>query len=260
MKLALALCALVVFSGCASVTNDSTHPIKIETRVENGPTISGASCTAANDYGQTSFKSGDTFQVRRSSKDLDVTCSVAGQPSASGRAISRANAGMWGNIIIGGGIGAIIDHNKGTAYTYPTWVQLVFGKTLIFDRTAEKEGQPVPGTEPVGAAPAASVSPAPATAPAPAAAAAASLSTPAAPSATSAVAPQAGQSAVTRPAEETGKDSFVAERLARELKCGATPLAKLIGKGPGFENYSFQCTSGEVLILRCEMGNCRALK
>jgi hypothetical protein len=34
-----------------------------------------------------------------------------------GRAISRANAGMAGNIIFGGGIGAIIDHNKGTAYS-----------------------------------------------------------------------------------------------------------------------------------------------
>ena len=59
-------------------------------------------------------------------------------------------AGMAGNIIFGGGIGAIIDHNKGTAYTYPTWVQLVFGKTLVFDRSAEKDGQPVMGTEPVG--------------------------------------------------------------------------------------------------------------
>ena len=67
-----------------------------------------------------------------------------------GRAISRANAGLAGNIIFGGGIGAIIDHNKGSAYTYPTWVQLVFGKTLVFDRSAEKEGMPVMGTEPVG--------------------------------------------------------------------------------------------------------------
>jgi hypothetical protein len=61
---------------------------------------------------------------------------------------------MWGNIILGGGVGAIIDHNKGTAYTYPSWIQLVFGKTLIFDRTTEKDGMPTPGTEPTAAAPA----------------------------------------------------------------------------------------------------------
>jgi hypothetical protein len=65
------------------------------------------------------------------------------------RAISRANAGLAGNILFGGGIGAIIDHNKGTAYTYPTWIRMVFGKTLVFDRSNEKEGQPLLGSEPV---------------------------------------------------------------------------------------------------------------
>ena len=79
---------------------------------------------------------------------MDITCVQAGQPEAKGRAISRANAGMAGNIIFGGGIGAIIDHNKGTAYTYPTWLQLVFGQTLVFDRRDEKEGSPVPGKAP----------------------------------------------------------------------------------------------------------------
>jgi hypothetical protein len=62
-------------------------------------------------------------------------------------AISRANAGLAGNIIFGGGIGAIIDHNKGTAYTYPQWVRVVMGKMLTFDRSADKEGQPNNGLE-----------------------------------------------------------------------------------------------------------------
>jgi len=54
---------------------------------------------------------------------------------------------MYGHILIGGGRGAIIDHNKGTAYTYPTWIQLVFDKALVFDRTAQKqEDQPTPAT------------------------------------------------------------------------------------------------------------------
>ena len=93
------------------------------------------------------MKSGDTTQIRRSSKDMDITCKHATNPDATARAISRANAGLAGNIIFGGVIGAVIDHNKGTAYTYPTWIRMVFGKTLVFDRSAEKEGQPVLGTE-----------------------------------------------------------------------------------------------------------------
>ena len=143
----LALAAVLSLSGCASVMNDSTHPIKVETKTEDGKLVNGADCKLTNDYGSFNTKSGDTVQVRRSSKDLDIVCKTQEQPDASGRAISRANGGMFGNIILGGGIGAIIDHNKGTAYTYPTWVQLIFGKSLVFDRSAEKEGQPTVPTE-----------------------------------------------------------------------------------------------------------------
>lgn len=62
------------------------------------------------------------------------------------------------------------------------------------------------------------------------------------------------------PAEASGKDAYVAERLARDLKCNATALSKLVGKGPGYESYSMACTNGETLLIRCEFGNCRALK
>jgi hypothetical protein len=120
--------------GCASIMNDTTHPVKIETKTVNGTVVAGADCKVSNDYGSTNVK--------------DITCTTAGQPEAKGRAISRANAGLAGNILIGGGIGAIIDHNKGTAYTYPTWLQLVFGQTLVFDRRDETEGKPVPGKAP----------------------------------------------------------------------------------------------------------------
>ena len=111
--------------------------------------ITGADCNIANDAMQSKVKSGDVAMVRRSGQNLDITCKQEGQPDATARAISRANSGMWGNILIGGGIGAIIDHSKGTAYTYPTWIQLIFGQSLVFDRSNEKEGMPVPATSSV---------------------------------------------------------------------------------------------------------------
>jgi uncharacterized protein YceK len=148
----VALVAVLACSGCASIVNDSTHPMKVETKTPAGELVAGAECKLSNDYGTVTVRSGETSQVRRSSKDLDIVCKDPKNPDATARAISRANGGMWGNIILGGGIGAIIDHNKGTAYTYPTWVQLVYGKSLVFDRAAEKEGQPTLATEPNGAA------------------------------------------------------------------------------------------------------------
>lgn len=134
--------------GCASIVNDTTQPMKIETVTATGENVAGAECKISNDYGSITAKSGETAQVRRSSKDMDISCAHPQNPDAKARAISRANAGLAGNIIFGGGIGAIIDYNKGTAYTYPTWVRLVFGQTLVFDRTDEKDGRPVLGKEP----------------------------------------------------------------------------------------------------------------
>ncbi len=147
-RLSTALVASVLATGCASIVNDTTHPMRVEAKSTDGQLVSDLECQISNDYGVVTIKSGSTSPVRRSSKDLDIVCKFPGGVDASGRAISRANAGLAGNILIGGGIGAIIDHNKGTAYTYPSWVQLIQGKTLVFDRSAEKEGQPVLGLEP----------------------------------------------------------------------------------------------------------------
>ncbi len=134
-------------TGCASIVNDSTNPVRFETYSASGVEIKDAECKLENDYGQQVVKTPATVNVRRSSKDLQVTCVKAGEADGRGVAISRANAGMAGNIIFGGGIGAIIDHNKGTAYTYPMWMRVVMGKLLTFDRRADVEGQPNRGVE-----------------------------------------------------------------------------------------------------------------
>ena len=141
--------AALFMPGCATIVMDSNQPVRVDTRTEGGEMVTGAECTLKNEYGTFTTKSGDASQVRRSSQDLDITCKHPTNTDAYGRAISRANAGLAGNILFGGGIGAIIDHSKGTAYTYPTWIQLVFGQTLVFDRHAEKEGAPVTGSPPV---------------------------------------------------------------------------------------------------------------
>ncbi len=147
IRLYATLVACIAMTGCASIVNDSTNPVRFETYGANGVEVKDAECKYENDYGMQVVKTPATVNVRRSSKDLQITCAKAGEADGRGVAISRANAGMAGNIIFGGGIGAIIDHNKGTAYTYPMWVQVVMGKLLTFDRKADVEGQPNRGVE-----------------------------------------------------------------------------------------------------------------
>ncbi len=151
LRLTLALSVAVLATGCASVLNDVNHPMKVETKTQAGALVAGAECALTNDYGVFNVKSGETVQVRRSSKDLAMSCKHPSNPEAVATAVSRANGGMFGNILLGGGIGAIIDHNKGTAYSYPVWVQMIFGQTVVFDRKNEKEGVPTQGEAPVAA-------------------------------------------------------------------------------------------------------------
>lgn len=145
----LVVVAAIGATGCASIVNDSTHPLRIDTKTATGDSIAGADCKVTNDYHMAQeVKSGAVMQVRRSAADLDVVCRQPGQPDATAKAISRPNAGLFGNILLGGVIGAVIDHTKGTAYSYPRWLTLVFGQMLVFDARYDYGDGPVAGTPP----------------------------------------------------------------------------------------------------------------
>lgn len=146
MKTVIAAGVLLLLSGCASVINDKTHPVRFDARQADGTPVQGAPCTATNDKSSVSFRSGETALIRRSSKNLEIRCTSPGLADATGSAKSRANAAAWGNILAGGVVGAVIDHSNGKAYTYPNWMQLVFGESRLFDRRDDEEGRPVVGT------------------------------------------------------------------------------------------------------------------
>ena len=41
---------------------------------------------------------------------------------------------MFGNIIFGGVIGAVVDHSKGTGYDYPNELPVRMGASIVVDR------------------------------------------------------------------------------------------------------------------------------
>ena len=149
LSLATRLSALLAISltGCASIVNETTQPVRFETYSASGAEVKDMDCRLDNDYGPNTVKTPGTVQVRRSSKDLQILCTKAAEPDAKGVAVSRANGGMFGNIILGGGIGAIVDHNKGTAYSYPQWIRLIVGKLQSYDRSDDKDATPNLGRE-----------------------------------------------------------------------------------------------------------------
>lgn len=130
--------------GCASVSNGTSGPIRVETMTSDGTAVVGAKCDLTNDYGTFSVVTPASVIVHRSSKDLQVICKKDGLPDATANVTSRATGSMFGNIVLGGGVGAIVDHSNGSAYNYPEWIKFVMGQFAIFDRKDFLEGAPSP--------------------------------------------------------------------------------------------------------------------
>jgi hypothetical protein len=138
-SLVLALTLQTLLTGCATITKDANQPIKIETYSKNNAAVTGAKCVGKNERGEFATDSTGVMLPRRSSENLYVVCSKDGEEAGIGTLISRVNGNMFGNILFGGGIGAIIDHNKGTAYNYPDWVRVIMGDNLVYDRKNNKD-------------------------------------------------------------------------------------------------------------------------
>ncbi len=124
---AVALSALV--SGCSTITGEGTgQNLSVMTYSTDNMDLIGASCELKNDEGSWTAVTPATVMVRRSNKDLMVKCTKGGFSDARANVVSKTKANMFGNIIFGGGIGAIIDHNNGSAYAYPPVLKLTMGQ------------------------------------------------------------------------------------------------------------------------------------
>jgi len=145
----IAAIALCLASGCATITGAETQNISLQALDASGTAVADSECKLSNDKGVWAAKPPSIATVTRSAEDLMVQCNAEGQQPGMVRAISRANAGMVGNIIFGGVVGAVIDHSKGTAYDYPSILRVIFGSTQVIDKSNEPGNAPaMPSTPP----------------------------------------------------------------------------------------------------------------
>lgn len=115
-------------SGCSSITGDGTSQnISVLTYAEDNQDIIGANCELANDEGMWTTVTPNSVMIHRSNKDLQVDCKKQGHKDGHATLVSKTKANMFGNILFGGGVGAIIDHNNGSAYEYPPTVKVKMG-------------------------------------------------------------------------------------------------------------------------------------
>ena len=103
------------FSNCASIISDSTQVVSVDT-----PNCKGAKCTMTNSEGIFYIQStpGSTA-IQKAYGDLTITCEKDNLSFTSIHK-SKANMATYGNILLGGIPGALIDGGSGKGYDYPT--------------------------------------------------------------------------------------------------------------------------------------------
>lgn len=132
----VALAALT--TGCASIVTGQNQPISVQARAGMTP-VSGAECELTNDKGTWFVTSPGSATVTRSYDDLHVKCSRDGFEPATTTVKSTTKGMAFGNILVGGIIGAAVDMGSGAAYDYPS---------LITVRMTQVVSAPAPATAP----------------------------------------------------------------------------------------------------------------
>ncbi len=108
-----------LLSGCASIVTGTNQSVSVET-----PGCPGATCKLSNDKGIWYVSSTPgSVTVHRAYSDLAVVCSKEGYNADGLGSEKSSTKGMaFGNILIGGVIGAGIDVGTGAAYDYPATI------------------------------------------------------------------------------------------------------------------------------------------
>ena len=130
MSIALASLALSL-TGCASITGSTTQNISVQARTPDGKELKEVQCDLINKRGTYFVTTPGTIVISRSNDDLHVTCRKDAFENGKASVVSDTKGSMFGNILFGGGIGAIVDHNTGSAYEYPNFLQVVMGSDIM---------------------------------------------------------------------------------------------------------------------------------
>ncbi len=115
--------AIANLSGCATITEGREQTVTVTTVCE-GVIVTGVACELANNKGRWRVITPQSARIHKSYGGLSVTCQ---QQSATGatNAVSDYNDGAWGNVLLGGGVGYLLDTTTGAGFDYPNQLTVV---------------------------------------------------------------------------------------------------------------------------------------
>ena len=116
--------ALLALGGCATVMEGTDQSISINT------SPGGAACSLERKgvvLGSVAPTPG-SMKVSKSKDDITVRCTKAGFEDIMSSITPKFGGTTFGNIIIGGGVGAIVDAASGANYEYPGNISLTLSE------------------------------------------------------------------------------------------------------------------------------------
>lgn len=113
----LAMVVLLIATGCASITTGTTQSIAVDTNPSKP-----AECKATNDKGSWLVKTPGSLTVNKSGGPLSIACECPDGWGGINAVQSTTGGAVYGNILVGGIIGAAVDMSSGAAYQYPATV------------------------------------------------------------------------------------------------------------------------------------------
>ena len=128
---------LAALAGCASLTESTDQNVLVQTVLDHRE-IAGVGCVLYNDAGKWFVTTPARVTLRRSAGPLRIDCEKAGKGWAYEKVESRADANIWGNLVLTAGVGGIVDRNTGAGYDYPDVL------TVVMRPAQEKEEGPPP--------------------------------------------------------------------------------------------------------------------
>lgn len=140
--LALVVGAPLFLTGCASITGTNNQSVSVQTREQAGAEVAGASCELTNNKGKWFVTTPGSVSINRSNDDLQILCKKEKLDNGRAAVVSDTKGSMFGNLLFGGGIGAIVDHKTGAAYEYPTVIEILMGSFTKISSKNKADVQP----------------------------------------------------------------------------------------------------------------------
>ena len=120
-----------LLSGCASLIAGEEQYIEITTNCQSRKM--STVCVARNDKGSWRFETPARFVVKKSMADLLISCQGGLLGDAVQFSTSALGLPIFGNLLIGGGLGALVDARTAKIWEYPSKINVEPGMCKFAD-------------------------------------------------------------------------------------------------------------------------------